>query len=468
MIEETILSNLILNDDYFRRVSPYIKDEYFGDPTHQKIVQCIQEYVEKYSKPPSKEALIVAISDRKDLNEEGFRQAKEQVDNLQTDSKTDQDWLIDATESFCQQQDLFNSIRRSILIIDGKDKELDKGGIPKLITDSLGISFNTHVGHDYMEDVESRYEFYHRKQERMELDIELLNTVTKGGLPRKSLTVLLGTTGSGKSLAKCHMAAQQLLYGRNVLYITMELAEEVVAQRIDANILDLTVDEVTTIPLGTFERRMARVKEKTPGKLIIKEYPNGSAHAGHFRHLLNELRLKKQFVPDIIFLDYLNICASSRIKGAAAANSYTLIKAIAEEIRGLAMEFNVAIVSSSQYNRAGYDNTDVDLTNVSDSIGLAYTADAIFALISSEELEQMGQLLIKQLKNRWGSLSDHTRFVVGIDRSKMKLYNLETSAQYSVASEPIMDRSKTAGTDSKEDQIDFEKWESSKQRRKRR
>lgn len=439
MIEQTILSNLLYNDEYCRKVFPYIKEDYFDDEELRKIFTTYASYVNTYKQAPSSEALKISLDARKDLNEEGFKKVIQIVDSLTIDENTNLEWLVDQTEKFCQDKDLYNSIRRAILILDGQDKEFDKGSIPKLLSDSLGISFDTNIGHDFLEEFEARYDYYHRKDERLDFDIELLNKVTKGGLPRKSMTVLLATTGGGKSLVKCHMAAQQLLFGRNVLYITMELAEEEVARRIDANIMDITLDEVKDMPLHVMEKKISRFKSKTPGKLIIKEYPTGSAHAGHFRHLLNELRLKKNFVPDVIMVDYLNICASSRVKGVAAANSYTLVKSIAEEIRGLAMEFNVAVVTSSQFNRSGYDNSDVDLTNTSESMGITHTADAIFALITSEELESLGQLMIKQLKNRWGDLGYYRRFVVGIDRSKMKLYNLEETAQKNVMSETSKD-----------------------------
>lgn len=440
MIEQTILSNLLYNTEYFQKVYPYIKDEYFDEEAHRKIFTTYSEYVEQYKQPPSIEALKISLDKRKDMNEESFKAVVTTVDQLKTDPNTNQEWLVSETEKFCQDKDLYNSIRRAILILDGQDKQYDKGAIPKLLSDSLGISFETHIGHDFLEDYESRYDYYHRKEERLDFDIDLMNKITKGGLPRKSMTVLLATTGGGKSLFKCHMAAQQLLFGRNVLYITMELPEEEVARRIDANIMDITLDEVRDLSLHVLEKKMSRFKSKTPGKLIIKEYPTGSAHAGHFRHLLNELKMKKNFIPDVIFVDYLNICASSRVKGAAASNSYTLVKSIAEEIRGLAMEFGVAIVTSSQFNRQGYDNSDVDLTNTSESMGITHTADAIFALITSEELENLGQLMIKQLKNRWGDLNYYRRFVIGIDRSRMKLYNLEENAQKNVQSEPTLSK----------------------------
>ena len=416
MIEKTILSNLIYNEDYCRKVFPYVKEEYFEDNSLRKIFSTYAEYVNEYKEPPSIEALKISIDKRKDLNESSYKEVVSLIDELKIDKDTNHQFLVDETEKFCQDKDLYNSIRKAILILDGQDKENDKGAIPKILSDSLGISFDTHIGHDFLEDFESRHEYYHRKEERLPFDIDLLNKVTKGGLPRKSMTVLLATTGGGKSLVKCHMAATSLMFGKNVLYITMELAEEEVARRIDANIMDITLDEVKEVPLETFEKRMSRYKSKTPGKLIIKEYPTGSAHAGHFRHLLNELRMKKNFVPDVVFVDYLNICSSSRVKGAAVANSYTLVKSIAEEIRGLAMEFDIAVVTSSQFNRSGYDNSDVDLTNTSESMGITHTADAIFGLITSEDLESLGQIMIKQLKNRWGDLGYYRRFVVGIDR----------------------------------------------------
>lgn len=435
MIEKTILSNLIYNDDYCRKVFPYIKEEYFDDNSLRKIFSTYSEYVNEYKEPPSIEALKISIDKRKDLNESSYKEVVTLIDELKVDKDTNPQFLVDETEKFCQDKDLYNSIRKAILILDGQDKENDKGAIPKILSDSLGISFDTHIGHDFLEDFESRHEYYHRKEERLPFDLEIMNKITKGGLPRKSMTVLLATTGGGKSLVKCHMAATSLMFGKNVLYITMELAEEEVARRIDANIMDITLDEVKQVPLDVFEKRMSRYKSKTPGKLIIKEYPTGSAHSGHFRHLLNELRMKKNFVPDIVFVDYLNICASSRVKGAAAANSYTLVKSIAEEVRGLAMEFDIAIVTSSQFNRSGYDNSDVDLTNTSESMGITHTADAIFGLITTEDLESLGQIMIKQLKNRWGDLGYYRRFVVGIDRAKMKLFNLEDNAQDNVQSE---------------------------------
>ena len=435
MIEKTIISNLLFNEEFSRKVFPYIKDEYFDENTHKKIFSTYSEYVEKYKEPPSIEALKISIDNRKDLNEDAYKEVCKSIDELTIDNNTNQEWLLSQTEKFCQDKDLYNSIRKAILILDGQDKDYDKGALPKLLSDSLGISFDSSVGHDFLEDFDDRYDYYHRKEERLSFDIDIFNKITKGGLPRKSMTVLLATTGGGKSLIKCHLAATSLMFGRNVLYITMELPEEEVARRIDANLLDTRLDDLLVLPKEVYQSRVNKIKSKTPGKLIIKEYPTGSAHSGHFRHLLNELRLKKNFTPDIIFIDYLNICASSRVKGAASANSYTLVKSIAEEVRGLAMEFGVAIVTSSQFNRSAYDSSDVDLSNTSESMGITHTADAIFGLISNEELEERKQLMIKQLKNRWGDLSYYKRFMVGIDRAKMKIFNLEEDAQNKVMSE---------------------------------
>ena len=429
MLEKTILSNLIHNEEYYQKVFPFVKGDYFDDLSLRKIFDTYSDYVTTYREPPSIEALKLSLDKRKDLNENSYAEVMEQVNTLKADKETSIEFLFDETEKFCQNKDLYNAIRQSILILDGEEKELDKGSIPKLLQDSLGISFDQSVGHDYLEESDDRYDFYHKKEERIPFDIDMLNTVTKGGLPRKSMTVLLATTGGGKSLLKCHMAANHLMYGQNVLYITMEMAEERIAERIDANIMDITIDEVKEIPRDVYEKRINRYKGKTTGKLVIKEYPTGSAHVGHFRHLLNELKMKKGFTPDIIFIDYLNICSSARVRGAAAANSYNLVKSIAEEVRGLAMEFNCAVVTSSQFNRDGYGNSDVDLTNTSESMGITHTADCILGLVTSEQLDELGQLMIKQLKNRWGDLGHYRRFLVGIDRAKMKIFNLEESAQ---------------------------------------
>lgn len=448
MIENTVISNLVYSDEYYRKVYPYIKQDYFEDISLKKIFDTYSTYVEEYKQPPSIEALKISLDKRKDLNEDSYSNVMSVVDTLKRDQDTDFDFLVKETEKFCQDKDLFNSIRKAILIMDGEEKDLDKGAIPQLLSDSLGISFDTSVGHDFIEDSDDRYDFYHRKEERMPFDIDLLNKVTKGGLPRKSMTVLLATTGGGKSLVKCHAAASYLMTGRNCLYITMEMAEERVAERIDANMMDVTLDELKVLPRDVYQKRMDRIKSKCTGQLVIKEYPTGSAHVGHFRHLLNELKMKKNFTPDVIFIDYLNICASQRIKGAAAANSYTLVKSIAEEVRGLAMEYNCAVVTSSQFNRDGYGNSDVDLTNTSESMGITHTADCILGLITTEELDNLGQLMIKQLKNRWGALDYYRRFVVGIDRSKMQIYDLEDGAQRGIGGNSAANTASFANSDS--------------------
>lgn len=437
MIEKTILSNLVFSDNYYRRVFPYLKSDYFEDNNLKKIFDTYSKYIEDYNEPPSIEALKLCVDKRKDLNEDSYKTIMSEVDDLHLDGETNFDFLIRETEKFCQDRDLFNSIRKAILIMNGEDKQSDLGIIPELLSQSLAISFDSSVGHDFIDDANSRYDFYHKKEERLPFDIEMLNKITKGGLPRKSMSVLLATTGGGKSLLKCHFAASYLLTGKNVVYITMEMAEERIAERIDANMMNVSLDELKVMPRDVYEKRIERIKGKTTGKLVIKEYPTGSAHAGHFRHLLNELKMKKGFTPDVVFIDYLNICASSRVKGAAAANSYTLVKSIAEEIRGLAMEFNCAIVTSSQYNRDAYGNSDVDLTNTSESMGITHTADCILGLISSEDLDALGQLMIKQLKNRWGDLSYYRRFTVGIDRSKMQIYDLEESAQKRIVNDSV-------------------------------
>lgn len=447
MLEKTILSNLVFNGDYFQKVFPYLKADYFEDSNIRKVFETYSKYVEQYKEPPSVEALKISIDKRKDLNEDSYKTIMAEVDTLKLDGLTNSDWLVSETEKFCQDRDLFNSIRKAILIMDGQDKDNDKGSIPELLSKSLAISFDTHIGHDFIDDADSRYDFYHRKEERMPFDIEMLNKITKGGLPRKSMTVLLATTGGGKSLVKCHMAANYLLQGKNVVYITMEMAEERIAERIDANMMNVTLDELKIMPRDVYKKRIERIKGKSTGRLVIKEYPTGSAHAGHFRHLLHELKMKRGFTPDVIFVDYLNICASSRVKGSAAANSYTLVKSIAEEIRGLSMEFNCAIVTSSQFNRDGYGNSDVDLTNTSESMGITHTADCILGLISSEDLDALGQIMIKQLKNRWGDLGYYRRFTVGIDRAKMQIFDLEESAQRNVMNDKIVANTVTDDSD---------------------
>ena len=427
-LENTILSNVLMNKEYFGKVYPYLNSDYFDDFGTKKIFDTITDFVEKYQEPPSLEALTISLEARGDLNEDAFKGAKETIKGFKVDPNTNVEWLVNETEKFCQDKALFNAIRKSILILDGNEKKLDKGSIPKLVSDALSINFDTHVGHDFLEDAEARFEYYNRKESRLPFDIDILNKITNGGIPPKSMTVFMGGSGSGKSIVKCHMAANNLLQGKNVLYITMELAEEEVARRIDANMMRMPVQEVKDVPKDVLEKRMARFKTKTAGKLIIKEYPTGSAHVGHFRHLINELRQKKGFVPDVIYLDYLNICASSRVKGTDS-NSYSLVKSIAEEVRGLAMEFAIPIVTSTQLNRSGYNNSDVDMTNTSESMGIVHTADCLLALIASEEMDALKQITIKQLKNRWGDISRFRKFVIGMDKERMSLYNTESTAQ---------------------------------------
>jgi archaellum biogenesis ATPase FlaH len=429
MIEQTILAGMIYNEGYVRTVLPFLKDDYFEDQNDRFLYTTIKSYIDEYNGLPTKTALKIAIDASGNLNEERYKQVTAALESLSYDEKTDQTWLIDTTEKFCQDKAIYNAVRQSILVLDGKIKELDKGAIPQLLSDALGVSFDTNVGHDFLENADERFEFYHRVEEKLEFDLEYFNKITKGGLSKKSLSVALAGTGVGKTLFMTHCASAALMSGKNVLYITMEMAEERIAERIDANLLDVTLDDLRLMPKDAYQKKIERVRSRTSGKLIVKEYPTGSAGANHFRHLLNELKLKKNFVPDIIFIDYLNICMSSRLKHGANINSYTLIKAIAEELRGLAMEFNVPVMSATQTTRSGYGNSDVEITDTSESFGLPATADFMFALISTEELEKIGQLMVKQLKNRWGSIDSPKRFIIGIDRSKMKLFDAEESAQ---------------------------------------
>ena len=442
MIEPLILGSLLHNEEYTRKVLPFLEEEYFDSLENKLIYRTIDTYIKDYNSVPTKDALRLSLEESRSVSEEQFDIICKTVDELSYDEKNSEDWLIDKTETFCQDKALYNAIRTSIGVMDSKDSALDKGSIPKLLQDALGVSFDNSVGHDFLENFDERYEFYHHKEARLEFDIDLLNTVTKGGLPRKSLNIILAGTGVGKSLAMCHFAASNFMHGKNVLYITMEMAEERIAERIDANLLDASIDEIHTMPKDVFEKKINRLKSKTTGKLIIKEYPTASAGSGHFRHLLNELKLKKNITPDIIYIDYLNICTSSRIKANAMANSYTLIKSIAEELRGLAVEFNVPIVSATQTTRSGFSSSDVGLEDTSESFGLPATADFMVALIATEELEKLNQIMFKQLKNRWGDPNNHKRFVVGIDRSRMRFYNVEQSAQDGLVDDtPVMSNS---------------------------
>ena len=430
-VEILILRNLLYNEEYIRKVIPFIKGEYFEDSNQKIVFEEILKFVQEYNRPITKEALCIEIENRKDINDNSFKEIINLVGCL-NDDPTEINWLSDTTEKWCRDRAIYLALMESIHIADGKDSNKNRDSIPNILSDALAVSFDTHVGHDYLLDYEQRYESYHRKEEKIEFDLEYFNKITKGGLPNKTLNIALAGTGVGKSLFMCHVASSVLLQGRNVLYITLEMAEERIAERIDANLLNVPIQDIGELPKQMFESKVINLSKKTQGQLIIKEYPTASAHSGHFKALLNELALKKSFRPDIIFIDYLNICSSSRFRGGSNVNSYTLVKSIAEELRGLAVEFNVPIVSATQTTRSGYGSSDVELTDTSESFGLPATADLMFALISTEELEGLGQILVKQLKNRYNDPTIHKRFVVGIDRAKMRLYDCEQSAQQDI------------------------------------
>ena len=433
-IEETILRNLLYDEEYYRKVVPFVKAEYFIE-LHEKIIfEEIQDFSTKYDKVPTKEVLNINLQNRSDLTDETFQKCLEHIKNY-NDEWVDKDWVVDATEKWCQDRAIYLALMQSIKIADGGDGKLDKGAIPSILQDALAVSFDEHIGHDYIEQSKDRYEFYHKTEEKIAFDLEKFNYITKGGLPNKTLNIALAGTGVGKSLFMCHMAGSALTQGYNVLYITCEMAEEKIAERIDANLLNVNVKDIVELPEVLFSSKVNEIAKKTRGKLIIKEYPTASAHVGHFKALLSDLNLKKDFKPDIIFVDYLNICASVRYKGAIV-NSYTYVKAIAEELRGLAVESNVPIISATQTTRSGYGNSDPDLTDTSESFGLPATADFMFALISTEELEQQGRILVKQLKNRYSDLVTSRKFMVGIDRSKMKLYDVaDDASEISISAE---------------------------------
>ena len=426
--EHLILKNLITDEDYARRSLPYLKREYFQDVIERTVYEEIDAFITKYNSMPSREALTIEINNRSNLNDSQFADISKYVSELKSEEKDDKDWLVETTEKFCQEKAIYNAIMESIQIIDGDGKR-DKGSIPSLLSDALAVSFDPNVGHDLFDNSDARFDFYHRVEERIPFDLEYLNKITQGGVPKKSLNIILAGTGVGKSLAMCHMASANLLEGKNVLYITLEMAEEKIAERIDANLLNVKLDELKELPKSIYDKKMEKVRNKTTGKLIVKEYPTAAANVGHFRHLINELKLKKQFKPDIIYIDYLNICASSRIKMGGSVNTYTFIKSIAEELRGLSVEQNVPIWSATQTTRSGYSNSDVGLEDTSESFGLPATADFMIAIISTEELNNLNQVLVKQLKNRYGDPNMNKRFVLGIDRAKMRLYDVEQSAQ---------------------------------------
>lgn len=446
-IERVIFNNLLTNEDYARKTIPFLKVDYFHDRSERVVFELIDNYVKEYNAFPTKAALLVDLGNKDNISDDQLKQCEEIVHEItqERDTNSDIEWLVDNTEKFCQDKAIYNAIRESIAIMDDKTGKVTKGAIPQLLSDALAVSFDNSVGHDYLDDVEGRYDFYHRLENRIPFDLDFLNKITKGGLPNKTLNIALAGTGVGKSLFMCHCAANNLTQGKNVLYITMEMSEEKIAERIDANLLNVTTDELRQLPKDSYLKKTQRVKDATVGKLIIKEYPTACAGAANFRHLLNELKIKKAFSPDIIYIDYLNICSSSRLKPGAGVNSYTYIKAIAEELRGLAVEFNVPIVSATQTTRGGYDNSDVDLTDTSESFGLPATADFMFALISTDELKALNQIMIKQLKNRYADPEMYKRFVVGVDKSKMRLYDCEQSAQDDIVDDrPAFDKSKYA------------------------
>ena len=430
-VENTILSNLICNEPYARKVIPFIRTDYFTDKNYQVVLDMITAHYFKFNSVPSKETLAIDL-DGAGYNEQMFNDCKDIIENLSPDS-SELEWAVDITEKFCQEKAVYNAIMGSIEILDNKNKDKTKTAIPEMLSDALAVSFDTHIGHDFVEDSEERFDSYHRKEEKVDFDIDLLNKITMGGFSKKSLNVILAGTGAGKSLAMCHFASHNLTQGKNVLYITLEMAEEAIARRIDSNLMDIRYDELELIPKDMYEKKMDKIASTTKGKLIIKEYPTATAHSLHFKALLKELELKRKFKPDIIYIDYINLCMSSRLKGNVTANSYTIVKAIAEELRGLAVTFGVPIVTATQTNRAGFADSDVGLENTSESFGLPATADFMFALIRSEELDTMDQVMIKQLKNRYADPAAFRRFVIGVDKTKFRLYDAEDQAQFELS-----------------------------------
>ena len=437
-IQQTILRNLLSNEDYLRKVIPFLKKEYF-EGEHKIVFNEIVSFVNKYNKLPTKESITVDMTTAGTLEP-----VSGLVDIVFTPEPVNEEWLLNSTEKWCQDRAIYLAIMESINVIDGKNQSLTKNAVPEILSDALAVSFDTNVGHDYIDNSDDRFDFYHRVEDRLPFDLENFNDITKGGIPNKTLNIALAGTGVGKSLFMCHVAASSLMQGKNVLYITLEMAEERIAERIDANLFNLPIDQLESLSKKMFDDKIAKIAKRNIGKLIVKEYPTGAAHASHFRALLNELKLKKQFEPDIIFIDYLNICSSSRMKGLGGAiNSYSYVKAIAEELRGLAVEFNVPVFSATQTTRSGYSNTDVGLEDTSESFGLPATADFMFALISTEDLQRLGQMMVKQLKNRYNDPTYKKRFVVGVDRSRMRLYDVEESAQTLTDDTPVFDNTPT-------------------------
>jgi hypothetical protein len=446
-IEQLILSHLIHNENFTRKVVPYVKSEYFEDPPEKIVFKLIQEYILKHNDLPTKQSLLIDLDQLDGIHESEYTKSSEIINTLEkpSDSKDITPWLLEQSETFCQDKAIYNAVVNAIAILEGNEKtHLSKGAIPTVLSEALAVSFDPHVGHDFIDDADKRFDFYHRVEEKLEFDLELFNKITKGGLPKKTLNICLAGTGVGKSLFMCHQAASCLSINKNVLYITMEMAEERIAERIDANLLDIPMSQLEEIPRDMYKKKIDKLKGKTNGKIIIKEYPTASAGAMHFKNLLGELNLKRNFVPDIIFIDYLNICTSSRIKAGANVNSYTYIKSIAEELRGLAVEYNVPIMSATQTTRSGFTSTDIGLEDTSESFGLPATADFMFALISSEEMEELNQMLVKQLKNRYNDPTSYRKFIIGVDRSKMRLYDVDQKAQEDISDsgqddEPLFD-----------------------------
>ena len=456
-IERTTLGQLLTNEDYARKVMPHMKSVYFGDRTERTVFEEIQKFVEKYNALPTKDTLEIEIDTRRDLNEDDIKRVLTVVKELSVDTDVNAEWLIETTEKFCKDKAVYNAIVEGISIIDGKDKNRDADAIPSILTTALAVGFDNRVGHDYLLDSAERYEYYHTVEEKIPFDLEFFNKITKGGLPPKTLNIALAGTGVGKSLFMCHVAANCMSQGKNVLYITLEMAEERIAERIDANMMNISMEDLHDLPKNMFDDKIQKIIAKTTGQLIVKEYPTASAHSNHFRGLIKELAIKKTFKPDIIFIDYLNICASSRFKGGANVNSYTMVKSIAEELRGLAVETNVPIMSATQTTRSGFSNSDVGLEDTSESFGLPATADLMFALISNEELDALNQIAVKQLKNRYNDPTVNKRFVIGIDRAKMRLFDVKLSEQQSLQdanqtgdvpeafSEPVFDKTDFGG-----------------------
>jgi replicative DNA helicase len=452
-IETTILRNLLCNEQFYRKVVPFVKPDYFNEIHERVIYEEVWNFASTYELVPTKEVLTINLEARKDLNEEVYQNAVKTIAELSTDP-IEYNWLLDTTEKWCKDRAIYLALLESIKVADGGNPKISKDAIPAILQEALAVSFDEHVGHDYLENSVERYEFYHREEDKIPFHLEYFNKITKGGLPNKTLNVALAGTGVGKSLFMCDLAAHCLSMGRNVLYITMEMAEEKIAERIDANLFNVNIKDLVDLPETIFQSRINELKRKTQGRLIIKEYPTASAHVGHFKSLLNELQLKKTFKPDIVFIDYLNICASARYKGAIV-NSYTYVKAIAEELRGLAVEHNVPVVSATQTTRSGFGNSDVDLTDTSESFGLPATADFMFALISTEDLEKDGKIMVKQLKNRYNDPTAYKRFLVGVDRARMKLYNVDNAVDLSSDKEEEYDFEEMAAQQSKDTKSKF-------------